>query len=73
MAERAKRAVKKKAPLTVTGFAAAIKTAPELSSPEVARARVEAWLAEIAHSASGKAIKHLLAQANIFSAKSPSP
>src|SRR2546421_4277771 len=63
MAERPKRAVKKKAPLTVTGLAAAFKTAPELSSPKVARARVEAWLVEIAHSASGKAIKHLLAPA----------
>src|SRR5947208_12887344 len=60
MAERAKRAVKKKAPLTVTGFAGAIKSAPELSSPKVARARVEEWLAEIAHSMGGKAIKHLL-------------
>src|SRR5438552_4048552 len=60
MAERAKRAVKKKAPPPITGLAAAIKTAPKLSAPKAARACVDEWLAEIAHTATGKTIKRLL-------------
>ncbi len=62
MAEPAKRAAKKtEAP--GTGLAAAVKIAPKLSAPKEARARVEEWLGEIARSASGKAIKQLLAPA----------
>src|SRR5205807_9418013 len=62
MAERAKRAVKK-APPSTTGLAAAITTAPKLSAPKAARARVEDWLAEIARSEAGKAIKQIIAPA----------
>src|SRR2546423_232068 len=59
MAERAKRAVKKIQP-PANGLAAAIKTAPKLFDAKAARTRVQEWVAEIAHTATGKAIKQLL-------------
>ena len=43
------------------GLAAAINSAPKLSAPKEAAGQVEAWLAEIARSASGKTIRQLLA------------
>ncbi len=44
-------------------MAGSIRTAPKLSAPKDARARVEEWLAEIARGGAGKAIKQLLAPA----------
>ena len=55
----AKRSVRKAD--TAAGLAALIKAAPKLSAPKDARARVDEWLAEIARTAAGKAIKPLLA------------
>src|SRR4051794_12728199 len=60
MAERAKRAVRK-VQLPVTRLGAAMKTAPKLSHSNVARARLGEWLAEIAGTQTGKAIKRQLA------------
>src|SRR5436305_3676691 len=62
MAERVKRAVKK-VPLAVTRLGAAMKTAPKLSDSNAARAQVDEWLAEIAGTQTGKAIKRRLAPA----------
>ena len=62
MAERAKRAVKK-VQLPVTRLGAAMKTAPKLSDSNAARAQVDEWLAEIASTQTGKAIKRRLAPA----------
>src|SRR5947209_8494306 len=62
MAERAKRAVKK-VQLPVTRLGAAMKTAPKLSDSNAARARVDEWLAEIAGTQIGKAIRRQLAAA----------
>jgi len=61
MAEPAKRAAKKVAP--VPSLAGKIKTAPKLSAPDDARARVGEWLGEIARGGAGKAIRQLLAPA----------
>src|SRR5438552_13783337 len=58
MAERAKRAKKRGA--AATGLVAALKTAPKLSAPKAARARVDEWLIEIAPSETGKTIRQLL-------------
>ena len=58
MAEPAKRAAKKAE--LASGLAAALKTAPKLSEPKQARARVDAWLGEIARTAAGKALRLLL-------------
>ena len=60
MAERAKRAVKKVQP-QLSGLVAAIKSSPRLSNSKTARAHVDEWLAGIARSAAGKAIKQRLA------------
>ncbi|MEJ0076044.1 MAG: bifunctional [glutamine synthetase] adenylyltransferase/[glutamine synthetase]-adenylyl-L-tyrosine phosphorylase [Alphaproteobacteria bacterium] len=58
--EPAKRAAKKTA-RPATGLATAIRQAPRLSAAKAARARVDEWLGEIAHTAPGKALKELLA------------
>jgi len=58
--EPAKRAAKKTA-RAPTGLAAASKRAPRLSAPREARARLDAWLGEIAPTAAGKTLKPLLA------------
>jgi [glutamine synthetase] adenylyltransferase / [glutamine synthetase]-adenylyl-L-tyrosine phosphorylase len=62
MAKPAKRAAKTIEP-PATGLAAMVKSAPKLSAPKDARARVEAWLAEIARAGAGKAIRQLLTPA----------
>jgi glutamate-ammonia-ligase adenylyltransferase len=59
MAEPAKRAAKKVAP----SLAGKIRTAPKLSAPDDARARVTEWLGEIARQGAGKAIGQLLVPA----------
>ncbi len=59
MAKPAKRAAKTETP--TGGLAAAIASAPKLSTPKEARARVEGWLSEIGRSAPGKAIRQLFA------------
>jgi glutamate-ammonia-ligase adenylyltransferase len=61
MAKPAKRAASVKKP--PAGLAGSIRTAPKLSAPKDARARVEEWLAEMARSGAGKAIKQLLGPA----------
>src|SRR3954464_9287053 len=61
MAEPAKRAAKKVEP--VPSLAGRIKTAPKLSAPDDARARVDEWLGEIARGGAGQAIGRLLAPA----------
>jgi glutamate-ammonia-ligase adenylyltransferase len=61
MAGPAKR-TKKTEPAAAAGLAAAIKAAPRLSAPADAHERVDAWLAEIARSSAGKALKSLRAQ-----------
>ena len=55
----AKRAAKKTAQ-PANRLAAAITRAPHLSAPKEARARVDDWLAEIASTAAGEALKPLL-------------
>src|SRR5947209_4696082 len=62
MAERPKRAAKK-VERPATGLAAVIKTAPTLSAPKAVHARVAEWLGAIARTASGEAIKQILAPA----------
>src|SRR5581483_4372661 len=57
--KRAARATKRAAP----ALAEAIKTAPKLSAPKEARARIAAWLDEIGRSAAGRKLKPLLAAA----------
>jgi glutamate-ammonia-ligase adenylyltransferase len=61
MAEPAKRAAKKVEP--APSLAGRIKTTPKLSAPDDARARVDAWLGEIARGGAGQAIRKLLAPA----------
>ncbi len=61
MAEPAKRAAKKKSDPPSTALTAAIKTAPKLSAPKEAHARVAEWLTEIARTEAGKSLKSLLA------------
>jgi glutamate-ammonia-ligase adenylyltransferase len=58
--EPAKRAAKKTA-RPANGLAAAIKRAPQLSAPKEARARLDAWLGEIAGTTAGKMLKAHLA------------
>src|SRR5258708_5847865 len=61
MAEPAKRAAKKIEP--AASLADKIKTAPKLSVPDHAHARVAEWLAEISRGGAGKAIRQLLVPA----------
>src|SRR3954470_18562307 len=61
MAEPAKRAARKVGP--APSLAGTIKTAPRLSAPDEARARLGEWLAEIGAGGAGKAIRQLLVSA----------
>jgi glutamate-ammonia-ligase adenylyltransferase len=62
MVEPAKRAAKKIA-RPDAALATVIQNAPKLSSPKAARARVDAWLGDIARTTAGKTLKQLLAPA----------
>ncbi|TMJ02337.1 MAG: bifunctional [glutamine synthetase] adenylyltransferase/[glutamine synthetase]-adenylyl-L-tyrosine phosphorylase [Alphaproteobacteria bacterium] len=62
MAEGAKRAVRTVAP-PAGGLGAQFKAAPKLSGPKAARARRDEWLAEIASTKTGKAIRQRLTTA----------
>ena len=61
MAKLAKR-TNKRVEVPSTALMASIEIAPKLSDPEIARARVDEWLTEIASTKSGKAIERFIAK-----------